>query len=63
MARNVKPATEDMFRAAHDAASRETVRAAARADLNLVGLAMRAEYAFLSNWSVKVGVPSFAVRQ
>ncbi|PDT91242.1 hypothetical protein CO669_04265 [Bradyrhizobium sp. Y36] len=45
LARNVKPAvyTEDMFSTTHDAANREAVRAVARADLNLVGLAMRAE--------------------
>ena len=45
LARNVKPAvyTEDMFRTTHDAANREAVRVVARNDLNLVGLAMRAE--------------------
>jgi hypothetical protein len=45
LTRNVTPAlyTEDMFRTTHDAANREVVRAVARADLNLVGLAMRAE--------------------
>jgi hypothetical protein len=45
LARDVKPAvyTEDMFETAHDAANREAVRAVIRADLNLVGLAMRAE--------------------
>jgi hypothetical protein len=45
LARNVTPAvyTEDMFRTAHDAANREAVRAFARADLNLVGIAVRAE--------------------
>ena len=45
LARNVKPAvyTEDMFRTTHDAANREAVRAVTNADLNLVGLAMRAE--------------------
>lgn len=45
LARSVTPAvyTEDMFRTTHDAANREAVRALARADLNLVGLAMRAE--------------------
>ena len=45
LARNVKPAvyTEDMFKTTHDAANREAVRAVARAELNLVGLAMRAE--------------------
>jgi hypothetical protein len=45
LARNVMPAvyTEDMFTTTHDAANREAVRAVVRADLNLVGLAMRAE--------------------
>jgi hypothetical protein len=45
LTRNVKPAvyTEDMFRTTHDAANREAVKAVVRADLNLVGLAMRAE--------------------
>jgi hypothetical protein len=45
LARNVTPAiyTEDMFKTTHDAANREAVRAIARADLNLVGMAMRAE--------------------
>jgi hypothetical protein len=45
LARNVTPAvyTEDMFRTTHDAANREVVRAVTRADLNLVGIAMRAE--------------------
>lgn len=45
LARNVTPAlyTEDMFRTTHDAANREVVKAVTRADLNLVGLAMRAE--------------------
>ena len=45
LARNVTPAvyTEDMFKTTHDAANREAVKAVARADLNLVGLAMRAE--------------------
>ena len=45
LARNVTPAvyTEDMFRTTHDAANREVVRTVIRADLNLVGLAMRAE--------------------
>ena len=36
-------ATKDMFRTTHDAANREVVRAVIRAELNLVGLAMRAE--------------------
>ena len=45
LARNVVPAvyTEDMFATTHDAANREAVKAVARADLNLVGIAMRAE--------------------
>ena len=45
LTRAVKPAvyTEDMFKTTHDAANREAVRAVARADLNLVGIAMRAE--------------------
>jgi hypothetical protein len=45
LARNVRPAlyTEDMFKTTHDAANRAAVRAVAHADLNLVGLAMRAE--------------------
>jgi hypothetical protein len=45
LARGVKPAvyTGDMFKTAHDAANRAAVKAVARADLNLVGLAMRAE--------------------
>ncbi|MGB6256316.1 MAG: DUF2000 domain-containing protein, partial [Bradyrhizobium sp.] len=45
LARNVIPAvyTEDMFKTTHDAANRKVVRAVARADLNLVGIAMRAE--------------------
>jgi hypothetical protein len=45
LARGVKPAvyTEDMFKTTHDAANRDAVKAVARADLNLVGLAMRGE--------------------
>ena len=45
LARNVKPAvyTEDMFRTTHDAANREVVKAVIRAELNLVGIAMRTE--------------------
>jgi hypothetical protein len=45
LARNVTPAiyTEDMFKTAHDAANRGAVRTVIRAELNLVGLAMRAE--------------------
>ena len=45
LARNVTPAvyTEDMFKTTHDAANREAVRAVIRTELNLVGIAMRAE--------------------
>ena len=45
LTRNVTPAvyTEDMFKTTHDAANRAVVKAVVRADLNLVGLAMRAE--------------------
>ncbi|WP_027552517.1 DUF2000 family protein [Bradyrhizobium sp. Cp5.3] len=45
LSRGVTPAvyTEDMFKTTHDAANREAVRAVARTDLNLVGIAMRAE--------------------
>ena len=45
LARGVRPAvyTEDMFETTHDAANRAAVKAVARADLNLVGLAIRAE--------------------
>lgn len=45
IARDVKAAvyTEDMFTTTHDAANREVVKAVARPDLNLVGLAFRAE--------------------
>lgn len=45
LSRNVQPAvyTEDMFRTTHDAANREAVKAVIRAELNPVGLAMRAE--------------------
>lgn len=45
LTRGVKPAiyTEDMFKTTHDAANREAVRAVARTDLNLVGIAMHAE--------------------
>jgi hypothetical protein len=45
LARDVKPAlyTEDMFKTTHDDANRAAVKAVARADLNLVGLAVRAE--------------------
>ena len=43
--RGVQPAvyTEDMFSTTHDAANREAVKAVARADLNLVGIAVRDE--------------------
>jgi hypothetical protein len=45
LARNVKAAvyTEEMFRTTHDEANRAVVKAVARAELNLVGLAFRAE--------------------
>lgn len=45
LAREVKPAvyTEDMFKTTHDEANRAAVQAVVRADLNLVGLAFRAE--------------------
>jgi hypothetical protein len=45
ISRNVKAAvyTEDMFKTTHDAANRDVVKAVARADLNLVGLAFRAD--------------------
>src|SRR6195952_4604729 len=45
LARNVTPAvyTEDMFKTTHDAANRDAVKAVIRADLNLVGVALRAE--------------------
>jgi hypothetical protein len=45
LARSVKPAlyTEDMFKTTHDAANRAVVKAVARTELNLVGLAFRAE--------------------
>jgi hypothetical protein len=45
LARNVTPAvyTEDMFKTTHDAANRDVVQAVIRAELNLVGLAIRAE--------------------
>jgi hypothetical protein len=33
----------DMFKTTHDAANRDVVRAVIRAELNLVGLALRAE--------------------
>src|SRR5262249_37761163 len=45
LSRNVKPAvyTEDMFTTTHDAANRAAVKAVQRKELNLVGLAFRAE--------------------
>ena len=44
-ARSMKAAvaTEDMFKTTHDASNREVVRAVQRTDLNLVGLAFRAD--------------------
>ena len=44
-ARGVKAAvyTDDMFKTTHDAANREVVRAVQRTDLDLVGLAFRAD--------------------
>lgn len=45
LARGVQPAlyTEEMFSTTHDAANREVVRGVEQQDLNLVGLAVRAE--------------------
>jgi hypothetical protein len=45
LARGVQPAiyTEEMFSTTHDAANREAVRGVERANLNLVGIAIRAE--------------------
>jgi hypothetical protein len=45
LARSVTPAvyTEDTFKTTHEAANREAVRVVTRAELNLVGIAMRAE--------------------
>jgi hypothetical protein len=45
LSRNVKPAvyTEEMFTTTHDAANRAAVKAVQRKELNLVGLAFRAE--------------------
>ena len=45
LARSVTPAvyTEDMFKTTHDAANREAVRGVIRSDLNLVGIATRAD--------------------
>jgi len=43
LARSVPPAiyTEEMFSTTHDAANREAVRCVERANLNLVGIAIR----------------------
>jgi hypothetical protein len=45
LSRSVTPAlyTEDMFATTHDAANRAAVKAVGRTDLNLVGLAVRAD--------------------
>ena len=45
LARDVVPAvyTEEMFKTTHDTANREVVKSVVRAELNLVGLAFRAE--------------------
>ena len=45
LARNAVPAlyTEDMFKTTHDEANRAAVKAVARGDLNLVGIAVRAD--------------------
>jgi hypothetical protein len=45
LARGIQPAiyTEEMFSTTHDAANREAVRCVERANLNLVGIAIRAE--------------------
>jgi hypothetical protein len=45
LARKVVPAlyTEDMFKTTHDEANRAAVKAVARADLNPVGMAVRAD--------------------
>ena len=45
LSRSVTPAvyTEDMFKTGHDAANRASVKAVSRADLNLVGIAVRTE--------------------
>jgi hypothetical protein len=45
LTRGVKPAiyTEDMFKTMHDEANRAAVKAVIRAELNLVGIALRAE--------------------
>jgi len=45
LARGVQPAlyTEEMFSTTHDAANRDAVRSVERENLNLAGLAIRAE--------------------
>ncbi len=45
LSRKVQPAiyTEEMFSTTHDAANREVVRSVEQANLNLVGIAIRAE--------------------
>jgi hypothetical protein len=45
LARKVTPAlyTEDMFKTTHDDANRAAVKVVARSDLNLVGMAVRAD--------------------
>jgi hypothetical protein len=45
LVRNVTPAvyTEEMFKTTHDAANRDAVKAVVRAELNLVGIAVRGE--------------------
>ncbi|HEX7883274.1 MAG TPA: DUF2000 family protein [Afipia sp.] len=45
LTRGVKPGiyTEDMFKTMHDEANRAAVKAVIRAELNLVGIALRAE--------------------
>ena len=45
LSRSVRPAvyTEEMFSTTHDAANRDAVRAVRREELNLVGMAIRAE--------------------
>ena len=45
LARGIQPAlyTEEMFSTTHDAANRDAVRGVERANLHLVGLAIRAE--------------------
>ncbi len=45
LVRGIQPAiyTEEMFSTTHDAANREAVRCVERGNLNLVGIAIRAE--------------------